>query len=96
MTDYAQIMAGRQALEKVLDLFFCLWHKDKVNGRNAPGPKPAKPYRLCGFLRLGPDQRGDQDAAGKIEAGRGSSPQDMGRRMAKPLRRRSAPVLIRF
>ncbi|KEO58787.1 hypothetical protein SMB34_12255 [Thalassospira permensis NBRC 106175] len=29
--------------KKVLDLFFYLWHKDKVNGRNVPGPKPARP-----------------------------------------------------
>ena len=29
--------------KKVLDLFFCLWHKIKVNGGNAPGPKPARP-----------------------------------------------------
>ncbi|AJD51761.1 hypothetical protein TH3_08215 [Thalassospira xiamenensis M-5 = DSM 17429] len=82
--------------KKVLDLFFCLWHKDKVNGRNAPGPKPAKRLVPRGFLRLGPDQRGDQDAAARIEAGRRGSSQEMDRRMAEPLRRRSALALIRF
>ncbi|RCK04226.1 hypothetical protein TH5_20875 [Thalassospira xianhensis MCCC 1A02616] len=57
--------------EKVLDLFFCLWHKRKINGRNAPGPKPAKPDALCGFLRLGPDQRGHQGAGTKTQTGMG-------------------------
>jgi len=82
--------------QKVLDLFFLLWHKRKVNGRNAPGPKPAKRLVPRGFLRLGPDQRGDQDAAARIEAGRRGNPQDAHRRMAKPLRRHSALVLTRF
>ncbi|KZB69257.1 hypothetical protein AUP42_10300 [Thalassospira lucentensis] len=82
--------------KKVLDLFFYLWHKSKVNGRNAPGPKPAKRLAPRGFLRLGPDQRGDRDAAARIEAGRRSSPQDMDRGMAEPLRRYSALALIRF
>ncbi|HBN49323.1 MAG TPA: hypothetical protein DD982_07665 [Thalassospira sp.] len=35
-------------------MFFLLWHKDKVNGRNAPGPKPAKRLvRLAGFCVWG-------------------------------------------
>ena len=44
-------------------------------------------------MRLGPDERGDQDDAAKIEAGRRGIPQDMGRRMAEPLRRDSAQGL---
>ncbi|WP_404420740.1 hypothetical protein [Thalassospira australica] len=76
--------------QKVLDLFFCLWHKRKINGKNAPGPKPARPCRLCGFLRLGPDKRGDQDAAAKKQTGRRGNSQDMGWRMAEPLRGHSA------
>ncbi|OSQ32835.1 hypothetical protein TH468_04755 [Thalassospira sp. MCCC 1A03138] len=44
---------------------------------------------------MGPDERGDQDAAAKIRtqtrAGQRGIPQDMGRRMAEPLRRHSAP-----
>jgi len=39
--------------QKVLDLFFLLWHKDKVNGRNAPGPKPARPCALRVFAFWG-------------------------------------------
>jgi len=40
--------------KKVLDLFFYLWHKGKVNGRKPPGPKPAKrPVRLAGFCAWG-------------------------------------------
>jgi len=42
-----------------------------------------------GFLRLGPDQGGDRDAAAKIRtqtrAGRRGAPQDIDRRMAEPL-----------
>ena len=59
--------------------------------RNPRGLEP------CGFLRLGLDERGDQDDAAKrrteTRAGRRGDPQDMGRRMAEPLRRDSAQGL---
>ena len=61
--------------------------------RNPRGLEP------CGFLRLGLDERGDQDDAAKRRnetetgAGRRGDRQDMGRRMAEPLRRDSAQGL---
>jgi len=51
----------------------------------------------CGFLRLGPDERGDQDAVAKIRtqtrAGRRDALQDIDRRMAEPLWRYSVKGL---
>jgi len=44
----------------------------------------------CGFLRLGLDERGDRDAGTNTQSGRRDAPQDVDRRMAEPLRRRSA------
>jgi len=90
--------ASCRFLNKVLDLFFCLWHKKKINGRNTPGPKPAKPDALCGFLRSGSDQRGHQGAGTQagMGTGRGGDPQDTDRRMAEPLWGHNALLLIRF
>ncbi|RCK04767.1 hypothetical protein TH5_17830 [Thalassospira xianhensis MCCC 1A02616] len=48
-----------------------------------------------GFLRFGLDERGDQDAGTKTQSGRRSDPQDIGRRMAEPLWRRSVRGLTR-
>ncbi|MDP2697068.1 hypothetical protein [Thalassospira sp.] len=57
---FKSFLTGRQCaskvfsdfLKKVLALFFSLWHNRKINGANAPGPKPAR-LVPCGFLRLG-------------------------------------------
>jgi len=82
--------------KKFLICSFIYGIKEKSTGENRPDRNP-RGLEPRGFLRLGPDERGDQDAAAKIRrqtrAGQRGAPQDMGRRMAEPLRRHSAPGL---
>ncbi|WP_208638538.1 hypothetical protein, partial [Thalassospira xianhensis] len=73
-------------MKKFLICSFIYGIREKSTGEMHPNRNP-QGLVPRGFLRLGPDQRGDQDAAAKIEAGQRGDPQDMRRRMAEPLRR---------
>ena len=81
---------------KFLICSFIYGIKEKSTGEMHPDRNP-RGLEPCGFLRLGLDERGDQDAAAKrrteTRAGRRGDRQDMGRRMAEPLRRDSAQGL---
>ncbi|MFH1806421.1 MAG: hypothetical protein ABID63_16185 [Pseudomonadota bacterium] len=92
---FFQMAKGMQSyfrfFEKVLDLFFLLWHKRKINGANAPGPDP-QGTMPCGFLRLAPDER-DDDAAVQRQTDRKARLPD--RRMEESLRGHSNTALTR-
>jgi hypothetical protein len=84
--------AYKTFLKKFLICSFNYGIREKSTGQKHPDRNP-RGLEPRGFLRLGPDERGDQDAAAKIEAGWRGDPQDINRRMAKPLRRHSAQGL---
>ncbi|KEO59033.1 hypothetical protein [Thalassospira permensis] len=84
----AQI-ANKTFFKKFLICSFDYGIREKSTGQKRPDQNP-QGLVPCGFLRLGPDERGFQDAAAKIEAGWWGDPQGIDRRMAKPLRRHSA------
>ena len=82
--------------KKFLICSFICGIREKSTGEMHPDRNP-QGLVPRGFLRLGPDERGDQDAAAKIRtqtrAVQRGAPQDMDRRMAEPLRRYSAQGL---